>query len=540
MRSVPASLALWGGVECTVNRVGDVFRDQVRLTGHHDRLGDLAAFAAIGVRKLRYPVLWERVAPDHPQEQDWAWSDERLAEIARLGMEPIIGLLHHGSGPAYTSLVAADFPVRFAEFAAAAAERYPAVVDWTPINEPLTTARFSALYGHWYPHARDERLFWQALINQIDATRLAMRAIRRVNPCARLIQTEDLGQTYSTDALVDVARLYNDRRWLTWDLLCGRVTPEHPMWQVLSDAGFSERLRAIADDPCAPDIIGVNHYVTSDRYLDRNLEHGPLPQSGFHDHAAARMLDPASAGLAGLLNAAWERYGLPVAMTECHLGCTRDEQLRWLAECWQACASARSAGGDVVALTAWALAGSVDWDSLLTQERGHFETGVFEPERGCLRPTAQVGLLAGLQADSKPTVEQPLHPVLSSPGWWRRNMRLGGDRQAEPAIDGRPILISGASGTLGRAFAGACDVRGLPYVLTDRSTMDLGDAAQVQRILDEVEPWAVVNATGYVRIDQAETDEAECRRVNGQAAASLAQACEARGLANMHFSSDQV
>src|SRR3546814_11151054 len=64
-------------------------------------------------------------------------------------------LLHHGSGPGYTSLIDPDFPAKFAAFAARAAERYPWIESWTPINEPLTTARFSALYGHWYPHRKE-------------------------------------------------------------------------------------------------------------------------------------------------------------------------------------------------------------------------------------------------------------------------------------------------------------------------------------------------------------------------------------------------
>jgi dTDP-4-dehydrorhamnose reductase len=66
------------------------------------------------------------------------------------------------------------------------------VEDWTPVNEPLTTARFSALYGHWHPHVADEPAFWTALLNQIDAVRMSMKAIRRINPDARLVQTEDL------------------------------------------------------------------------------------------------------------------------------------------------------------------------------------------------------------------------------------------------------------------------------------------------------------------------------------------------------------
>ena len=68
------------------------------------------------------------------------------------------------------------------------------MTDWTPVNEPLTTARFSALYGHWYPHAVDEATFWLALLNEVEGTCAAMREVRHVNPAARLIQTEDLGQ----------------------------------------------------------------------------------------------------------------------------------------------------------------------------------------------------------------------------------------------------------------------------------------------------------------------------------------------------------
>ena len=92
-----------------------------------------------------------------------------------------MGLLHHGSGPKDTSLIDDDFPELFAQYAAAAAQRYPWVRLWTPINEPLTTARFSALYGFWYPHCQSDRHFVRAVMNQARATILAMREIRKVN-----------------------------------------------------------------------------------------------------------------------------------------------------------------------------------------------------------------------------------------------------------------------------------------------------------------------------------------------------------------------
>src|ERR1700679_2219777 len=98
-------LELCAGHECTVDRVQDRYRDQTVLSGHQDRIEDLALFAELGAKALRYPVVWERIAPDRPDVLDWRWTDERLAEIRRLGMRPIAGLLHHGSGPAYTSLI---------------------------------------------------------------------------------------------------------------------------------------------------------------------------------------------------------------------------------------------------------------------------------------------------------------------------------------------------------------------------------------------------------------------------------------------------
>src|SRR6478672_12242390 len=165
----PTMLELWGGYECTVNRVGDAWYDQTPRSGHEHRIDDLALFAGLGMRSLRYPALWERIAPDAPGQRDFRWTDERLPEMRRLGVNPILTLCHHGSGPHYTSLVADNFAGGLAAHAAAVARRYPWVRDWTPVNEPLTTARFSALYGFWYPHTTDERLFWLALLNETDA-----------------------------------------------------------------------------------------------------------------------------------------------------------------------------------------------------------------------------------------------------------------------------------------------------------------------------------------------------------------------------------
>jgi dTDP-4-dehydrorhamnose reductase len=103
-------IQLWGGVECTVNRVRDRYHDQMALSGHDVRLDDLDRFAACGFTALRYPVLWERVAPVTCAAYEWSWSDARLERMRTLGLRPIVGLVHHGSGPCDTSLLDAEFP----------------------------------------------------------------------------------------------------------------------------------------------------------------------------------------------------------------------------------------------------------------------------------------------------------------------------------------------------------------------------------------------------------------------------------------------
>jgi len=542
------AIALWGGVECTVNRVGDRYFDQLQRSGHGARAADLDAFAALGVRALRYPVLWERVAPEGLARADWSWADERLGRLRELGVRSIVGLVHHGSGPRHTSLLDPGFADGLAEFAGAVAARYPWVEDFTPVNEPLTTARFSCLYGHWYPHVRDLRSFVAALLIQVRAIALAMRAIRAVTPAARLIQTEDVGRTFSTAALAEQAAYEGDRRWLSLDLLCGRVDAAHPRWRHLVAAGASEtELAALVEQPTPPDVVGLNYYVTSDRFLDDRLDgypawaHGGNGRVAYADveaFRAAACADPAL-GWRARLHEVWRRYRRPVAITEAHLGGGREEQLRWLAAAWRAAHEARAAGADVRAVTTWSLLGAFDWNRLATCDDGFYESGSFDVRGAAPRPTALARMVRGLATEGTWH-----HPVLETPGWWARpECRPYGVGTRVPAATtaaARPIVVTGATGTLGRAFARVCEERGLAFRLLRRGELDIADPASVARALDALRPWAVVNTAGYVRVDDAEADAARCLRENTTGAARLAAACAERGIALATFSSDLV
>ncbi|MGV3772405.1 MAG: family 1 glycosylhydrolase, partial [Verrucomicrobiales bacterium] len=483
------------------------------------------------------------------------WAAERLQTLREHQVEPIVGLLHHGSGPSDTSLVDPAFPQKMARYASKVVRQFPWIKYWTPVNEPVTTARFSGLYGHWYPHHRNVHSFALALYNEIEGTRLAMEEIRKVNPSAQLVQTEDMGKTYSTPLLEYQATFDNARRWLSFDMLFGWVDKHHDLWKFLIKAGLAEKdLLRLVDRPCPPDILGINHYVTSERFLDEKLENYPTRTHGgnglhpYADLSAVRLVTPHVAGPSGILQEVWDRYKTTIAVTEAHLGCTREEQLRWIMEVYTAATKLKENGADIRAVTIWSMLGAFDWCSLLTRDDGVYEPGAFDVRSNPPRPTA----IASLVRDLATTGETQM-PLARNPGWWRRPVRFvypayntqSGERgkpqaDMEEPVSGPPLLITGATGTLGSAFARLCELRGLPYQVLTRQQFDITNAASVQRGLEKYQPWAVVNTAGYVRVDQAETEQERCFIENAQGPKTLAQYCAEFGIKLATFSSDLV
>jgi dTDP-4-dehydrorhamnose reductase len=302
------------------------------------------------------------------------------------------------------------------------ARRYPWLRRFTPVNEPLTTARFSGLYGHWYPHERSDRAFARALFNQVWGTALAMRAIRRELPDAELIQTEDLGFVRSTVDLCDQAEFENERRFLGLDLLYGRVDRRHPLYGFLRRAGISEaELGRLRDMPCPADVLGFNYYVTGERFLDSRVARYPAELIGgngrerYADVDAVRVCRSGLLGPARLLIEAQRRFGGPVAITEAHLAGTPEDRARWFSYLWHAAETARGAGVPVRAVTAWALLGSYGWDRLVTDGPCSYEAGAFEVVAQELQETPYAAFLRAVGRGAACVAEG---------GWWRHPARL--------------------------------------------------------------------------------------------------------------------
>lgn len=541
-------LEVWAGLECTRNRVHEKYFDQCEKNGHYNRLSDFDLFAEIGVEKIRYPCLWERVSPENCLTKKWEVIDEAIEELRRRKINIIAGFLHHGSGPKYTHLLDPKLPEMLADYAREFALRYPWITDYTPVNEILTTARFSCLYGLWFPHHTSEKSFFKALFIQCKATVLCMREIKKIIPHARLIQTEDLGKCQSTEHLRYQCDFENERRWLSFDILTGHFDGRHPLYEWAIGAGAEiEDINWARENFYAPDVLGLNHYLLSNRFLDHRRDLYPKEFHGGNgkekyvdvgavDTGAIELPDPAE-----ILWEAWKRYRIPVAVTEAHARGYREEQMRWFHHMYDSCERAKKKGANIVAITAWSLLGSYDWNSLCTREDFFYEPGVYDLRSadGLPRPTGITRLIRELS-----TMGATELPLLETKAIWHTPRRIlfapKPGAHSMLSSEGKPLLITGATGTLGKTFARICRERNIPFVLLSRSEMDICDLCSVRQILEDISPWAVINAAGYVKVDQAEYEKELCYMANVHGPTNLAMACREQKIPLLTFSSDLV
>jgi dTDP-4-dehydrorhamnose reductase len=439
-----STLEIWGGIECSYNRVRSKYFDQLQYSNHYKRIDeDISLLADLGITTMRYPVIWERLQARIDHSIDWSSSDRGLFALRSQNIKPIAGLVHHGSGTRYADITSPQFATHLSNFAKLVAERYPWVEYYTPVNEPLTTARFCGLYGLWYPHKRNDRAFVRILLNELKAIVLSMKVIRSVNQSAKLVQTEDLAKVYSTPFMSYQAKFENDRRWLTYDILCGRLKPDHPMWNYFVKYGADEsELCFFAENPCVPDIIGLDYYPTSERYLDENTSkyphhyHGHNHRHHYADVEAVRIPLSEPSGPSVLLREVWERYKIPMVVTEVHIHCDPDNQIRWFSEIRHACLELRQQGADMKALTTWAMLGSYGWNRLLTSPGGDYEPGAFDVTSGKAVRTPLADYLQTLSSDP-----HHIHPATSGQGWWKHPSRYLYDQATPEELVEKPQML---------------------------------------------------------------------------------------------------
>ena len=147
--AAPGNFMFATGIECSNPTIGNgrVRRDLLEECGHYDRWrDDLRLTRGLGIRVLRYGLPIHRVYLG-PGKYDWDFADLVMARMKRLGITPILDLLHFGVPDWIGDFQNPELPLHFASYCDAVAERYPWVRYYTPVNEIYVTARSSAKDG---------------------------------------------------------------------------------------------------------------------------------------------------------------------------------------------------------------------------------------------------------------------------------------------------------------------------------------------------------------------------------------------------------
>ena len=102
------------------------------------------------------------------------------------------------------------------------------------------------------------------------------------------------------------------------------------------------------------------------------------------------------------------------------------------------------------------------------------------------------------------------------------------------------VLVTGVGGQLGYDVVRELEARGHMAIGVNHQTMDITDAAVVDRVIRENAPDAVIHCAAYTAVDAAEDDEEQCSRVNVDGTRNIAEVCKSLDIKMIYISTDYV
>jgi beta-glucosidase/6-phospho-beta-glucosidase/beta-galactosidase len=330
--------------------------EEYELTQHYQQWKhDLDLAAETGVKYLRWGIPWYRVQPA-PDQWDWAWVDDALEYLVNIkGITPILDLMHYGT-PLWlaNSFINSSYPQRVAEYTAKVVERYRSIVKYyTPLNEPMVNADMSGNKAEWPPYLSGDDGYVKMTLALAKGILLTTRALKAEQPEAITVQVEALWHTFTEDeALRSRAEFDNYRQYLCFDLVTGRLQGEHPLLTYLCEHGVTEsELSWFSQNAVSFDILGANFYPWSYGELvkqeDGSIRHVIAPSDG--------------RSIAIVIQEAYERYQMPIMVTETSANTDIPGRAKWMDETLDAVRTLRTNGIPVIGYTWFPLFTMVDW-----------------------------------------------------------------------------------------------------------------------------------------------------------------------------------
>jgi len=104
----------------------------------------------------------------------------------------------------------------------------------------------------------------------------------------------------------------------------------------------------------------------------------------------------------------------------------------------------------------------------------------------------------------------------------------------------RKVLITGASGQLGKEFVKVLSSKGIDFVALERKDLDVTNFEKVYKTLKEINPSVVINCSAYNQVDLAETEILKAFSTNAIGPYNLAITCREINAKLIHYSTDYV
>ena len=300
------------GYECAdqVNAFG--YRvDLLSVTGHlamiESDYGDLASF---DIRTVREGLRWSQV--EHlPYQYNWSDVTDMIRQGRRLGIQQVWDICHFGFPDDLTPLHPM-FARRFAQFCRAFVLHYrsiepDAVLIVTPVNEVSFLSWLGGDVRGTVPFCVNQG--WEVKYALMRAYIEGVYAMKEVDPGIRILTTEPMVNIVApvnpTDEQLVNAAVMHREQFQSIDILRGELCPE------------------LGGAPNLADILGFNYY-----YNNQWVAHEGSFLSWTNTPPDARWRP-----LSSLFEEAWQRYQLPMALTETsHPGIDRPEWIHYIGE----------------------------------------------------------------------------------------------------------------------------------------------------------------------------------------------------------------
>jgi beta-glucosidase len=304
---------------------------------HYNRFEkDFDIVQKLHMNSFRFSVEWSRVQPE-----EGAWNVEAVEhykkyvqELKKRDIEPIVTLFHFtlpiwfSEKGGFTQRKNVKHFVSFAE--RMTRELGPSVKYIITLNEPEVYAQESYLMGHWPPMQTSKKTFWRVMSNLAYAHNKSSDVIHKINRRYKVSIAKNSAFVYAGD-----------------DALLSRTSAM--IMQYLQDDYFLKKVVKTCD------FIGVNYYFSNRVYGSRM--HNPdidVSDLGW---------DMNPANIQHALERVYEKYKLPIMITENGLADANDTQRQW----WitQTLVGMQKAMGNGVELWGylhWSLLDNFEWD----------------------------------------------------------------------------------------------------------------------------------------------------------------------------------